>query len=178
MKIESSMPSVIASAFRAPMEWAIHGILLAMLTLLASYVPTASALLFSEAEIKNMPLYCEARYNSNSEPYRQWSRQLGPDFIHIHHLCDGYGFTARYFKAHTKRSRQEALREAFGNINYDVAIHSKPEFALMPETLLSRGQVLDYLEKPGEPLADMLKAIELNPKMEPPISWPPTYWCA
>jgi tetratricopeptide (TPR) repeat protein len=120
--------------------------------------------MFSDAEIKAMPPYCEARYKRTPGQYEYWQQQLGPDFLHVHHLCDGYGFLNRYFKAKTQLAKQTALNDAMGTLNYMIN-HAKPEFALMPEVYYNRAQVFSLQNKPGDALRDAFKAIELNPKM-------------
>ena len=117
------------------------------------------------AEIRAMPPYCAGRYakNDNLQEYKRWEAMYGPDFLHTHHLCDGIGALNKVYKAKSPMERQGILNEAMGGLNYMVR-NAQPSFKLMPEVYIYRSQANYLMDRPGEAVADLRKAIELDPK--------------
>lgn len=116
-------------------------------------------------EIRAMPAYCAGRYARNDNPaeYKRWEAQYGPDFLHTHHLCDGIGLLNNYHKARTAQERKGILDQAMGTLNYMVQ-HAKPDFKLMPEVYWYRSRVFQLMDRAGEAVGDLRKAIDLDPK--------------
>jgi tetratricopeptide (TPR) repeat protein len=132
--------------------------------LLAGLPPqVAVAANLSDAELKSLPPYCEARMRRTAQ-YDYWSKTLGPDFIHTHHYCSGLGLLNRYYAARTPQQKRYNLEGANGALTYMVQ-HASPTFSLMPEVYLYRGQVLALMNKQGEALTDLQKAREMNPRL-------------
>ena len=139
-------------------------ILLLVVAALLMAARDARATNWTEAEIRAMPPYCAARYSREPAQYKHWQQILGPDFLHTHHLCDGFGYLNRYTRARTPQQQKSILESAMGTLNYMVN-HASPSYSLMPEVYLNRGQVFAYRNQVGEALKDYHKVIELNPNM-------------
>ena len=60
---------------------------------------------WTDAEIKAMPPYCEARLKRVPGQFEYWNKILGPDFIHTHHYCYGLGYINRYYRARTPSAK-------------------------------------------------------------------------
>lgn len=133
--------------------------------LIALFWPMQPAQAWTAAEIAAMPPYCAGRYarNTNMEEYKRWEAQYGPDFLHVHHLCDGIGGLKNYYKAKTEMQKKGILNEVMGTLNYMVQ-HAKPDFKLMPEVYWYRSQTFNLMGRMGEAVADLDRAIELDPK--------------
>lgn len=117
-------------------------------------------------EIRALPPYCAGRYarNDNMPEYKRWEAQYGPDFLHTHHLCDGIGMLNRYPKGRTDQEKRTLLNDAMGNLDYMVR-NAKPDFGLMPDVYLYRSMAYSYAKHDAKAIMDILKAIELDPKL-------------
>lgn len=117
-------------------------------------------------ELKMLPPICvtKLRKDQASPEYQSAQQTYGPDFGHSHHYCAGINFINRYYRARSWQDKRFVLQEAMGNLTYMVT-HAQPSFSLMPDVYLQRGITYSLQKKTGEALADMQKAIELNPKL-------------
>lgn len=116
----------------------------------------------TDAEIKLLPPYCEARLKRTPES-QHWRNVLGPDYMHTHHLCEGMIYVNRYPGARTKLAKATTLNSAMGNLNYMVT-NASPSYSLMPDVYFYRGQVFAYQNNIGKALEDLNKAIDLQPQ--------------
>lgn len=132
--------------------------------LLACFTLPAVASGWTDAEIKAMPPYCEARMKRAAGKYESWAQALGPDFLHTHHYCYGLGYINRYYLARSRRDKQFNLNNAIGTLNYMVS-HASPTYSLMPEVYLNRGLVYSLMGNHAKAILDVKKALELNPKL-------------
>lgn len=137
------------------------GFLLLALTGLAM---PAMADQWTDSEIKSMPPYCAARLHKNPAQVDYWRSTLGKDYEHTHHFCYAIGFINRYYGARTAVSKKFNLQNAMGNLNYMIT-NASPSYSLMPEVYLNRGLVYTLKKEDGAAITDILKAIELNPKL-------------
>lgn len=135
-----------------------------LLLILGSFAVPALAGQWADSEIKSMPPYCSARLHKNPAQVDQWRNTLGPDYTHTHHYCEAIGYINRYYGARTERSKKFNLSNAMGNLNYMIA-NASPSYTLMPEIYLNRGLVHSLMKKDGAAIVDILKAIELDPKL-------------
>jgi tetratricopeptide (TPR) repeat protein len=119
---------------------------------------------WSDAEIKAMPAYCEARLKRLPGQYEHWSQILGPDFLHTHHLCYGLGSINRYYRSRSPQEKIFNLNNANGDLTYVIS-HASPSYSLMPDAYLNRGLVLSLMGNNGGAIMDLNKALELNPKL-------------
>jgi tetratricopeptide (TPR) repeat protein len=133
--------------------------------LLALAWPLQPVRAWTAAEIAAMPPYCAGRYarNTNPEEYKRWEAQYGPDFLHVHHLCDAIGALKKYYKAKTEMQKRGSLGEAMGHLDYMIQ-HASPDFKLMPEVYWYRSQTYSLMGRIGQALADIDRAIALDPK--------------
>lgn len=145
-------------------EGAMHRFLGFLLLMLTGLAMPAMADQWTDSELRAMPPYCAARLHKNPAQEDQWRAALGPDYQHTHHFCAAIGFINRYYAARTTRSKAFNLQNAMGNLNYMIA-HASPGYSLMPEVYLNRGLVQTQMKKDGAALMDILKAIELDPKL-------------
>lgn len=118
----------------------------------------------NDSEMANLPPFCKARMKSGSSSpdYKTWENTLGKDFLHTHHYCAGINFISRYYRSRSKQDKLFNLNNALGNLTYMVE-HASPDYSLMPDVYLNRGLTYSLMKRHGEAMADMNKAIELNP---------------
>jgi tetratricopeptide (TPR) repeat protein len=156
-------------------ECVMNRFLFFLLLMLAGGVMPAMAGQWTDTEIRSMPPYCAARLHKNSAQENHWRSVLGPDYLHTHHFCAAIGYINRYYAARTARSKTFNLQNAMGNLNYMIA-HASPDYSLMPEVYLNRGQVHAFMKKDGAAIMDMLKAIELGPHLTRAYSMAADYY--
>lgn len=113
------------------------------------YGPTAE-------EAKLLPDYCQ-----NPE---HWKSILGPATGLNNHTCYGINWINRYYKSRTSREKRDSLQNALGDFNYSVS-KLPPDFALMPEIYMYRGITYTLMGRNGEAVADLHKAISMDPKL-------------
>lgn len=133
--------------------------------LLAGFaLPAAAASNWSDAEIKLLPPFCEERLKRAPGQVGPWQQMLGEDFVHTHHYCNGLGHINRYYRARTRQQKTYSLQNAYGGLDYMVR-HASPGYSLMPDVYLNRGLVFSLMGDHGKAMADLKKALELNPKL-------------
>ena len=118
----------------------------------------------SKAEMRALPPYCAARWDDKSEAFKSWRATMGSDFNHIHHYCAGLNFVNRAHGMASQKDREGTLSAAVRNFDY-ILTHTQQGFYLRPEDLMNRGIALTMMQKPGEAIGNLLKAIEMNPKL-------------
>ena len=119
---------------------------------------------WTDGELRVLPPYCAARVKPTPGQYEYWNNILGPDFLHTHHYCYALVSINRYYAARSPRMQAFNLQNAHNDLSYVVRAASQ-SYSLMPEIYLHRGVVLTLMKKDGEALRDLLKALELNPKL-------------
>lgn len=118
----------------------------------------------SPAEMATLPSYCAARFDEKSAAFKSWRDSMGSDFMHVHHYCAGLNFVNRARgMGSSNKDRRGTLEAALRNFDYMLA-HTQPDFSLRPEILMNRGIALSMMNRTGEAVGDLLKAIEANPK--------------
>jgi tetratricopeptide (TPR) repeat protein len=132
--------------------------------LLACYVLPAAAADWTDAELKAMPPFCEARLKHTPGQYDYWYKTLGEEFIWTNHYCEGIGYLNRSYSARNQREAKAMLGTAYRGIDYLMA-QVKPTSSLMPEIYLNRGLVLSLQGNNGAAVGDLKRALELNPKL-------------
>lgn len=116
----------------------------------------------SQAEMATLPPYCAARFEEGSPAFATWRASMGGDFIHVHHYCAGLNFLNRSYGISSAKDRQGTLGGALRQFDY-MLTHVQPGFSLRPEILLHRGITLSLLKRPGEAVANLQQAIDMNP---------------
>jgi len=134
-----------------------------LLLLTGFTLPAARAAGLTDAEIKALPAFCEARLKRTSQ-YEHWNQTLGPDFAHTHHYCEGLGLINRYYAARTSQQKKYNLQGADADFSYMVQ-HASQTYSLMPEVYLNLGLVSSLMGRQGEALTNLKKAQELNPQL-------------
>lgn len=136
---------------------------LVFIIVLHAYPNTTAAR--TAAEVASLPPYCAGRYARNTNPaeYKRWESQYGPDFLHVHHLCDGIIALRNAYKTTNVNQRKGALDEAIGNLNYMIQ-HARPDFKLMSEVYWYRAQAYNLQGQSAQALNDLRKAIAQDTK--------------
>ena len=114
-----------------------------------SYGPTAE-------EAKMLPDYCQ-----NSE---HWKSILGSASTWNNHTCYGINRINRYYKSRTSSEKRGNLEGALRDLNYSVT-KLPPDFVLMPEIYMYRGITYGLMDRVGQAVSDLQKAIGMDPKL-------------
>lgn len=115
----------------------------------------------TEAELPMLPPYCTAKATADKQDDQQWVRIFGSDYLHLHHYCRGLVMFPRGFASRSARGKTEAFKEAINQFDYMIG-HVSSNFVLLPEIYQNRGKALKLLNKPGEAITNLNKALELN----------------
>ncbi len=132
--------------------------------LLVSFALPAAAADWTDAELKAMPPFCEARLKHTPGQYDYWYKTLGEEFVWTNHYCEGIGYLNRSYGARNQREAKAMLGTALRGIDYLMA-NVKPTSSLMPDIYLNRGLVLSLQGNNGAAIGDLKRALELNPKL-------------
>jgi tetratricopeptide (TPR) repeat protein len=133
---------------------------------------------YDEAAIAKLPPYCRyTKYYRELLPGRKdpaelerWQKVIGPAFVHIHHYCRGLQITNRaLFEAKTKAARDRELGFSIGEFDFVIA-RVDSTFPLLPEILTKKGENLLVLQKDGEAVAALVRAIEVKSDYWPPYA--------
>lgn len=132
----------------------------------------------TQQQVLALPPYCQAQKyiaeDMNGKPpqqiyndHQRWEKALGHTFEHFHHYCLALSFINQYYSdTHsTARGRQGYLEGALGNTDYVIKL-APANFVMLPELLTTRGKIYHLMGRHGEAMADLQKAIRLNPKFE------------
>lgn len=127
-------------------------------------LPAAAEWKPSPAEMATLPSYCAARFDEKSAAFKTWRDSMGSDFMHVHHYCAGLNFVNRARgMGSSSKDRRGTLEAALRNFDYMLA-HTQPDFSLRPEILMNRGIALSMMNRTGEAVGDLMKAIEADPE--------------
>jgi hypothetical protein len=161
--------------------------MLALGVILATGVPTyaqdipgypASIYAYDPREVAMLPRYCPYTQGfrdhvpggNNPNEIQRWSSMLGQTFDAMHHYCYGLIKTNRgVLLAPNEQSRRFYLNDAIGEFDY-VLDHAPPDFVLLPEILMKKGENLIRLDQVGSGNQQLLRAIELKPDYWPPYA--------
>jgi len=122
-------------------------------------------------EMTLLPEYCKYTMffrekvpgGADSGQVARWSSVMGPTFNHMHHYCWALMATNRaQFIARTKQERGWALSASIPDFDY-VIERAPADFSLLPEFLTKRGENLLRLERTGEGMADIERALSIKP---------------
>ena len=169
---------------------AVGGIFRTMLALgviLAMGVPTyaqdipgypASVTAYDPREVAMLPRYCTYTQmfrdyvpgGNNPDEIQRWYSILGETFNAMHHYCYGLIKTNRgVILAPSEQSRRFYLNDAIGEFDY-VLDRAPPDFVLLPEILMKKGENLIRLDQVGNGNLLLQRAIELKPDYWPPYA--------
>jgi tetratricopeptide (TPR) repeat protein len=131
---------------------------------LVCFAPQVAAVDWTDAELKALPPFCEARLKHTPGQYDHWHKTIGEEFIWTNHYCAGLVYLNRSYSARSQRERNRLLGTASSGINY-LLPHVKPTSSLLPDIYLNRGLVSSLQGKYGAAIGDLKRALELNPKL-------------
>jgi len=122
-------------------------------------------------EMSMLPEYCKYTMffrdhipgASDRATVARWSAVMGPTFNHMHHYCWALMSTNRALLiARTKQERNYALNASIPDFDY-VIERAPADFSLLPEFLTKRGENLLRLERVGEGMTDIDRALSIRP---------------
>ncbi|MHB1213714.1 MAG: hypothetical protein ACYCY9_01900 [Thiobacillus sp.] len=137
--------------------------LIVFLMAVAGVLFSLAAQALTDQELSSLPNYCTARIKGSGAEYNQWVQILGRDFDHTHHYCFALNDLNKYYKSRSAKDKKFNLKNAEGNLSYMVN-HASPSYSLMPEIYLNRGLTYSLMNQHGKAVADITKALELNPR--------------
>jgi len=161
--------------------------MLALGVILATGVPTsaqdipgypASVTAYDPREVTMLPRYCAYTQSfrehvpgaNNPDEIQQWNSRLGQTFHAMHHYCWGLMKTNRgVLLARSEQSRRFYLNDAIVEFDY-VLDRAPPDFVLLPEILMKKGENLIRLGQHGSGILQLRRAIELKPDYWPPYA--------
>jgi len=113
---------------------------------------------------------------NNPAEIERWHSVMGETFIHMHHYCAALIETNRAL--FTSRSRKERLFYLDHSIyEFDYVIrNAAPDFKLLPEIFTKKGENLIRLDKGGQGIAELQRAIVLKPDYWPPYAYISDYF--
>lgn len=120
----------------------------------------------TEFDFARLPRFCWVRLKgpASSPEQQYWSKRIGPDFIHMHHYCEGM-FSAMLARVERDPMEKKQLYKAsIGGYSY-VEEHSSPNFAWRPRIHYEKGQVFEETGQLKEAVQEYQSAIKLNPKL-------------
>jgi hypothetical protein len=166
---------------------AIFRTILALGVILAVGVPTyaqdipgypASVTAFDPREVAVLPRYCvytqmfrdRVPGGNNPDEIQRWYSILGQTFHAMHHYCLGLMKTNRgVLLARDDQLIRFYLNDAILEFDY-VIERAPPDFVLLPEFLMKKGENLIRLGKGESGNLQLLRAIELKPDYWPPYA--------
>ena len=125
-----------------------------------------------------LPRYCSyTQYfrdqvpgGNNTAEIERWYSTLGETFHHMHHYCWGLMKTNRgVLLARDEQSRRSYLTNSIVEFDY-VIERAPPDYILLPEILMKKGENLIRLGQVGSVNLQLLRAIELKPDYWPPYA--------
>jgi len=123
------------------------------------YTPT-------ELEFASLPNFCRLKLKPGED---RTASKTGDDlfghdtWIHVHHYCQGLNKFNRYYRASDATEKRVFLSDAASEFTYMVG-HLPPNSVLLADVYQNRGRVMLVMDKAQEGVADLQKALEINPK--------------
>jgi tetratricopeptide (TPR) repeat protein len=121
----------------------------------------------TDSDLKSLPPYCSTllrKVTEHDPEYLAWREKLGEGFGSSHHYCQSLNLINRYYRERDPNERRYILQASLGEFAY-VIEHAPQTYVLMPEILMNRGWALAKLHKDGEAITDLMKSLELNPRL-------------
>lgn len=153
-------------AFRE--TFAVAGLVLALLT--PTYVEAEPHRFDNPREMFMLPEYCkytqDFRANmpggNNPAEIQRWTAVMGPVYTHMHHYC--YGLQAVNRAAFLSPTREERVHNLGVSVNeFDYVIErAPPDFGLLPEIFTKKGESLIQMDRVGQGMAELQRAISMK----------------
>jgi tetratricopeptide (TPR) repeat protein len=131
---------------------------------------------FSQEELIALPRVCHAQRVINNQlqtkivpeaERRQWALRLGEkDYSSFHHYCWALIYLRRASAAETPQSQVFNYETAVNNFGF-IQTHASPDFPLMPEVNLRKGQTHRLLGEDAAAAKEFTEAIQLKPDYTP-----------
>ncbi len=131
---------------------------------------------FSQEELLALPRVCHAQRVINNqlqtkivpeEERRQWAQRLGEkDYSAFHHYCWALMYLRRAGAANSAQVRVFNYETAVNNFGF-VQQNASPQFPLMPEVNLRKGQTYRLLGQEAAAAREFGDAIRLKPDYSP-----------
>jgi tetratricopeptide (TPR) repeat protein len=140
---------------------------------IAGYPPSVTA--YDPREVAALPRYCaytayfrdHVPGGNNPAEIQRWLSIFGQTFYGMHHYCWGLMKTYRgVILARDEQWRRFYLKDAIEEFDY-VIDRAPPDFILLPEILLRKGENLIRLGQGASGNLQLLRAIELRPDYWP-----------
>jgi len=139
--------------------------LLLAITLIALPSTSYSAWPKSEKDFRLLTEFCKARSSgSKSTTYKQWRKNLGKGFIHLHHYCAGLHTFNLAQKTFDKKRQRQLLHSALPEINYTEQ-RVKSNFRLLPYMFVTKGEIYNQLGNTSNAIKYYNMAINKNKKI-------------
>lgn len=138
---------------------------LLLLLLCLSQITHAVELRISDDDLAMLPEYCTAKKKlPPGHPTRNhWERVIGPDFLHIHHLCNGIHQLNVYYTARSQDERQYALQGVANQVDY-MKSHVSKSFPLWYELWMLDAKSLRFKKQYDDSLAAVAQALNYQKK--------------
>src|SRR5258708_19443158 len=140
----------------------------AALALLASMHVEAQT--FEQSLVYMLPVYCKYTQifrdrvsgGNNRAEIERWTTSMGATFNHMHHYCLGLMASNRAaFFSNTREDRIHNLSNSVEQFEY-VIERPPPDFPLLPQILTKKGESLIRLDRAGEGVLSLQRAIKIK----------------
>jgi hypothetical protein len=121
-------------------------------------------------EMFMLPEYCKytqefrAKVPGGNNPAEiaRWTNLMGAVYIHMHHYC--YGLMATNRAAFLSPTREERVHNlGVSVIEFDYVIQrAPPDFGLLPEIFTKKGESLIQMDRVGQGMAELRRAIGMK----------------
>ena len=140
---------------------AVSGLLFFVVISTLPLVSYAAAYPKSANDFAMLPPYCKVKLKSgsNTSQYKSWQARLR-GFGHVHHYCAALHTVKLADRELDRNKRKWLLQSTISDFEY-MQQHA-PNTQLMPEILTQKGKVLLRLERSGEAIIALQKAVELK----------------
>jgi tetratricopeptide (TPR) repeat protein len=153
-----------------PATRSFRGIFTALALLAPMHVEAQQRSYDNPREMHMLPEYCKHTQlfrdrvpgGNDREQIERWTTLMGPTFNHLHHYCWALMATNRAaFLSPTRQDRKYNLTSSLPDFDY-VIQRAPPNFGLLPEILTRKGENLIHLERVGEGVGELRRAIEIK----------------
>jgi tetratricopeptide (TPR) repeat protein len=137
--------------------------LLALTTSSYADVPT------NERELAMLPEYCQGTQglskirNLPKSAIDNYYKTYGETYHHLHHYCWALLTEYNATRIRDKGPRNNKYNQALGDIQYVLNKNPPASFPPLGDIYTTRARILFKMDRPGEAVADLMKAITLQP---------------
>lgn len=123
----------------------------------------------NERELALLPEYCRGTKVISrisklpKSAIDNYYKIYGETYHHLHHYCWALMSEYNAYKISAKGPRNNKLNQAIGDIDYVLNKNPSATFAPLGDIYNTRARILFKMDRPGEALADLIKATSLQP---------------